>query len=84
MRFLVVLTPPPLPRRVAGVGPMLVHMIGPEAVVAQGLIEICDALLTRISQELEPFIEARRQQLNGAGHLDRLYEAAANQNPSPG
>jgi hypothetical protein len=80
MRFLVVLTPPPLPRQVAGVGPMMVHMIGPEAVVAQGLVGICDALLTHIGQELEPFIEARRQQLNGPEHLDKLYEAAAREN----
>lgn len=84
MRFLVALTPPPFPREVAGVGPMLLHMIGPEAVVAQGLIEICDALLTRIGQELGPFIEARREQLNGVEHLDRLYEAAETQKPNAG
>jgi hypothetical protein len=83
MKFLVALTPPPLPREVAGLGTMMVHMIGPEAVVAEGLIEICDALLARINQELEPFLNARREQLNGPEHLDRLYVAAHNQNQNP-
>jgi|GEM_PF-5451535 len=50
MKFLVALTPPPLPRAVAGVGTMMVHMIGPEAVVADGLIEICDVLLARMGR----------------------------------
>jgi hypothetical protein len=39
MRFLVALTPPPLPPEVAGLGTMMVHMIGPEAAVAKGLSE---------------------------------------------
>lgn len=73
MRFLVALWPSPYPRAVAGAGPMLVHFIGPEPVVAEGLIEICDALLTRIGQELEPFIHARREEL-ARDHLDYLYD----------
>lgn len=83
MRFQVALTPPPMERAVAGVGPMLLQMIGPEPVVAQGLIEICDVLLTHIDQQLWPFIEARRQELNGPEHLDGLYAAAADQNTGP-
>jgi hypothetical protein len=64
VKYLVLLTPPPLPRQVAGVGPTMVHFIGPEAIVAQGLIEICNVLLEPIGQELTKFMQSQREALH--------------------
>jgi hypothetical protein len=75
VKYLVLLTPPPLPRQVVGVSPMMIHMIGPEAAVAQSLIEICDILLPAIGQQINTFGENQREALNRE-HIDRLYTEA--------
>ncbi|MGL5443115.1 MAG: hypothetical protein ACRDDJ_11670, partial [[Mycobacterium] stephanolepidis] len=52
VRIIALLTPPPMPRAIAGVGHMLLHMIGPEACLAERMLEICGMLNQGLEQEI--------------------------------
>ncbi|AEV73759.1 hypothetical protein MycrhN_3229 [Mycolicibacterium rhodesiae NBB3] len=71
-----VLTPPPGPREVAGVGHMLVHMIGPEVVVAERLASVCDVLLGLFRTEAERLGTLIRTKLDEA-NIDELYAVSS-------
>lgn len=83
MKYLVVLTPPPQPRAVARLMPWMLHMIGPVAAVAEGMIEICDVLLSHIAREMEPFANDMAQKLSEPEQLDRLYANSEYPGQSP-
>ncbi len=71
-----VLTPPPGPSEVAGVGQMLVHMIGPEVVVAERLASACEVLLGLFNTEAERLGGMIRTKL-GEANIDELYAASS-------
>ena len=71
-----VLTPPPGPREVAGVGQMLVHMIGPEVVVAERLASVCEVLLGLFNTEADRLGTLIRTKL-GEANIDELYAASS-------
>lgn len=70
------LTPPPMPREVVGVGSMVVHWAGPEVELAQRLIAVCDRIIAKA-------IEASNQLSQGVTNefrkrdLDPLYQQVA-------
>lgn len=71
-----VLTPPPAPREVAGVGQMLAHMIGPEVVVAERLASVGEVLLGLFNTEAERLGGLIRTRL-GQANIDDLYAASS-------
>lgn len=71
-----VLTPPPAPREVAGVGQMLAHMIGPEVVVAERLASVGEVLLGLFNTEAERLGGLIRTRL-GKANIDDLYAASS-------
>jgi hypothetical protein len=71
-----VLTPPPAPREIAGVGQMLVHMIGPEISVAERLASACEILLGLFNNEAERLGGLIRTKL-GEANIDDLYAASS-------
>jgi hypothetical protein len=83
VRILGVLSPPPGPRAVVGVGEMLAYMTGHHE-VAERLAEVCTILLELIGQEKERLTGILLEQLRG-GDIDALYAAATipGQEPQP-
>jgi hypothetical protein len=75
VKMQVWLTPPPLPRAVAGIGPFVAYFVGPEPEVARRLIDICDAILQPIDIEIGKFLDSQIALMN-RDHLDALYSAA--------
>jgi hypothetical protein len=78
VKVVAMLAPPPLPQSIAGVGALMIHLVGPEVVVAERLITVCDLLLANAEQENRRLSDLATQGLLQQG-IGQLYEAAAKQ-----
>lgn len=70
------LTPPPMPREVVGVGTMVVHWAGPEAELAQQLITVCDLLLASAKGESDRLCQGATNELR-TRDVGPMYEQVA-------
>ncbi len=73
---IAVLEPSPGPRRVAGVGVLRVHMLGPHREVPKALSEICSTFGAALQSEADAKTDALTEQLNTTADLDDLYRRA--------
>lgn len=75
--------PPPLPRGVATVGTLMVHMSGPTQTIAEHLISLCTLLIQGTEQESDRLLQLAAETLNdkGAQEMDAMYAAASTLGP---
>jgi hypothetical protein len=73
-KMYVFLAPPPMPREIAALGPMVATRIGPPPEVAQQLVENCTVLLEPINHAINEALDQQRRVIEP--DLDRLYEWA--------
>jgi hypothetical protein len=70
---LALLNPSPMPRAVAGVGTMVVHMAAPANEVIQSFITVFDLLLGSTAQECQRLCEGAKQHLQQQD-INAMYE----------